>query len=254
MGLSRISARTMQIKKLNTSIIVDDSSMRIYLASPEKEGKYPGILFYSDIYQLGGPMTRLADHLAGYGFVVAAPEIYHRQLPVGTVIEPTDLGRIQGNDAARKTSNSEFDRDAKATLDFLANLENISPGKIATLGFCIGGHLAFRAAFNPEVKASVCVYPTGIHNGKLGREKADTLGRVPEINGKVFLIFGTLDPHIPEDGREAIAAALASGQINHKIVQYEANHTFMRDDGYRFDPVATDAAWKEITLFLDGVL
>jgi carboxymethylenebutenolidase len=84
----------MQITKLNTSIIVDDSPMRIYLASPEKAGKYPGIIFYSDIYQLGEPITRLANHLAGYGFVVAAPETYHRQLPVGTIIEPTDLGRI----------------------------------------------------------------------------------------------------------------------------------------------------------------
>ncbi|MEY3827042.1 MAG: hypothetical protein RLZZ148_1860, partial [Cyanobacteriota bacterium] len=58
----------MQIKRQNTSVIIDDVAMRVYIASPDKEGKYPGILFYSDIYQLGSPITRLADHLAGYGF------------------------------------------------------------------------------------------------------------------------------------------------------------------------------------------
>ena len=243
----------MQIKRQNTSIIIDDVAMRVYIASPDKEGKYPGILFYSDIYQLGSPITRLADHLAGYGFVVAAPEIYYRQLPIGTVIEPTDLGRIQGNESARKTTSSEFDLDARQVIDFLKHQESVNPEQIATMGFCIGGHLAFRAAFNHDIKAAVCVYPTGIHNGKLGKEKADTISRVGEIKGRVLGVFGTLDPHIPEDGRVSILKALEANQINHKTVEYEANHTFMRDDGYRFDPVATDLAWREITSFLQQI-
>jgi len=243
----------MQIKRQNTSLLVDDSAMRIYLASPNRDGQYPGILFYSDIYQLGSPITRLADHLAGYGFVVAAPEIYHRQLPMGTVIDPTDLGRIQGNDAARKTTLSELDRDGRGIIDFLTENESVAKGQIGTLGFCFGGHLAFRAAINSSIKAAVCVYPTGIHNGKLGREKADTLARVSEITGQILLIFGTLDPHIPKDGQLSIADALKKNQIIHKICTYEANHTFMRDDGYRFDPVATDLAWMEIIQFLTSV-
>ncbi|GBF80671.1 dienelactone hydrolase family protein [Aphanothece sacrum] len=243
----------MQIKRQNTSILVDDNAMRVYVASPEQDGQCPGILFYSDIYQLGSPITRLVDHLAGYGFVVAAPEIYHRLLPIGTIIEPDDLGRIQGNEAARKTALSEFDIDAKAIIDFLAKNDSVASGKIGTMGFCIGGHLAFRAAFNPEIMGSVCVYPTGIHNGKLGREKADSLARMQEINGQVLMIFGTLDPHVPDEGRTLIIDILKKTNITHKIVTYEANHTFMRDDGYRFDPVATDLAWREITDFLISI-
>nr|WP_232826347.1 dienelactone hydrolase family protein [Cyanothece sp. BG0011] len=236
------------------SILVDDNAMRIYLVSPDKVGKYPGILFYSDIYQLGSPITRLADHLAGYGFVVAAPEIYHRQLPIGTVIEPTDLGKIQGNEAARKTATSEFDTDANAVIDFLSKHEGVASQPIGVMGFCIGGHLACRAALNPLVKASVCVYPTGIHSGKLGKEKADTLTRLSEIQGELFLIFGTLDPHVPEEGRVIIKQALEKAKIRHKIREYKANHTFMRDDGYRFDPVATDHAMQEIISFLQSKL
>ena len=138
-------------------------------------------------------------------------------------------------------------------IDFLKHQESVNPEQIATMGFCIGGHLAFRAAFNQDIKAAVCVYPTGIHNGKLGKEKADTISRVGEIKGRVLAIFGTLDPHIPEDGRVSILKALEANQINHKTVEYEANHTFMRDDGYRFDPVATDLAWREITSFLQQI-
>jgi Dienelactone hydrolase and related enzymes len=66
----------MQIVKRNVELRVDDSLMRVYVAAPKPEGRYPGIVFFSDIYQLGGPITRLADRLAGYGYVVAAPESF----------------------------------------------------------------------------------------------------------------------------------------------------------------------------------
>lgn len=228
--------------------------MRVYVASPKPAGRYPGIVFYSDIYQLGGPITRLADRLAGYGYVVAAPEIFHRLESIGTVIEPDDLGRLRGNDAARRTAVTEFDADAQAVIDFLRHEDAVEPDRVATMGFCIGGHLAFRAALQPNIKAAVCCYPTGIHSGKLGRGTADTLQRIQEMTGEVLMIFGTIDPHVPEDGRQTIIKALENAGIVHQVVSYEADHTFMRDDGYRFDPVATDLAWTEITTFLQRVL
>ena len=93
----------MRIEQQTIGLTVDDSLMRIHVARPVAPGPWPGILFYSDIYQLGDPILRLANRLAGYGFVVAAPEIFHRVEPVGTVIEPDAVGRLRGNDAARRT-------------------------------------------------------------------------------------------------------------------------------------------------------
>jgi hypothetical protein len=62
-------------------IEVDGSPMRMCVAAPKPEGVYPGVVFYSDIFQLTGVMLRATARLAGYGFVVAAPEIYHRLEP-----------------------------------------------------------------------------------------------------------------------------------------------------------------------------
>lgn len=240
----------MQITTTNVGLTVNDSLMRVYVAAPEPAGQYPGVLFYSDIYQLGGPITRLADRLAGYGYVVAAPEIFHRLEPAGTVLEPTAIGKLRGNDAARRTAIAEYDADADAVMDWLQEQENVLPSQLASFGFCIGGHLAFRAALQPRVRAAVCIYPTGIHSGKLGRGVADTLERVGEITGRVLTIFGTADPHVPPQGRQQILQALDAAQVQHKTLIYEANHTFMRDDGYRYDPVATDAGWAEAIAFL----
>jgi carboxymethylenebutenolidase len=242
-----------QIIKRNVELRVDDSLMRVYVASPKAAGNYPGILFYSDIYQLGEPIIRLANYLAGYGYVVAAPEIFHRIEPVGLVIEPNDIGRMRGNDDARRTLISDYDADCRAVIDFLKAESSVVPDKIGTLGFCIGGHLSFRAAFESEIQAAACCYPTGIPSGKLGKGVADTIHRVSEIKGEMLIIFGTLDPHIPENDRHAIVKALENAGVPHKVFQYEAEHTFMRDDGYRYDSVAATSAWAEIITFFNRI-
>ena len=67
-------------------LTAEGGQIRTFVASPQSIGKYPGILFYSDIFQLTGPMLRACARLAGYGFVVAAPEIYRRIESPGLVI------------------------------------------------------------------------------------------------------------------------------------------------------------------------
>ena len=243
----------MQITKRNVQLQVDDSLMRVYVASPKAAGVYPGILFYSDIYQLGSPIIRLANYLAGYGYVVAAPEIFHRIEPIGLVIEPDDIGRMRGNDDARRTLIKDYDADCRAVIEFLAKESTVSSDNIGTLGFCIGGHLAFRAAFQNEIKAAACCYPTGIPSGKLGKGIADTIERVSEIKGEMLIVLGTLDPHIPESDRQTLAKALENAKVAHNTLLYEAEHTFMRDDGYRYDSEATTYAWAEIVAFFKRI-
>ena len=221
---------------------VDGSPMRLFVASPKAEGRYPGVVFYPDIFQLTGPMLRITQRLAGYGFTVIAPEIYHRIESPGTVLDFED-DRARALDDSTKIPTADFDVDIRAALDFLANHPKVAPDHLAVAGFCFGGHLAFRAALQPDVKATTCFYPTGLHNDKLGSDPSDALGRAGEIQGKLLMVFGTLDPHIPEEGRATIDAALKAAGVDYEIKLYSAEHAFMRDEGARHDPEATDQAF-----------
>src|SRR3954464_4938711 len=112
-----------------SDINVDNSPLRMIVAAPSAEGKYPGVIFYSDIFQLTGPMLRACIRLAGYGFVVAAPEIYHRLGKPGSAIAFDDSGRTRGLEDAANTTVAEFDRDCRAVLDYLAEHPQASPAK-----------------------------------------------------------------------------------------------------------------------------
>ncbi len=86
-------------------------------------------------------------------------------------------------------------------------------GQLGAMGFCIGGHLAFRAALDPDVRATVCFYGTGIHDGKLGQDRdAGSLARAGEIRGKLLMVWGSADPHVPEAGRAADRSQAARSQ------------------------------------------
>ena len=234
-------------------IALAGSPMRAFVAAPNAEGKSPGIWCYSDIFQLTPPLLRFCVRLAGYGFVVAAPEIYRRIEAPGTAIPFDDAGRKRGQQAAAQTPVAHFDEDCRSGLDWLAEYSKVKRGKIGGVGFCIGGHLAFRAAFQPDVLATVCYYGTGIHDGKLGQDAdAGSLARAKDVGGELLMIFGTKDPHVPDEGRERIDLALRNSGVRYRTLLYEAAHAFTRDEGPRFDPEATDLAFKEmIELFRD---
>ena len=160
----------------------DGASMRCLLTRPAAAGRWPGIVFYSDIFQVTGPMRRACARLAGHGYTVLAPDIYRRLEAPGTAIPFDDAGRTRGLDNALQTPVAAFDADARDALAWLAAHPAVAPGQLGAAGFCIGGHLAMRAALQPEVRATVCFYATGVHNGKLGQDAdAGTLAAMPRI-------------------------------------------------------------------------
>jgi carboxymethylenebutenolidase len=204
--------------------------MRTYVLYPVAEGRYPGIVLFSEIFQVTGPIRRSAAVLAGHGFVVVIPEIFHELEEPGTVL-PYNADKIN-------KELSSYDADAKAALSYLKSHPKCT-GKIGSMGFCIGGHLAFRSATNPEVLAAACCYPTDIHKRSLGKDlNDDTLDRIPEIKGELLVVFGRQDPHVPCEGRTTIYNALADAGTNFTWHEFNAAHAFMRDEGARYDAAA----------------
>lgn len=223
-------------------------SMRTHLFRPVAGGKYPGVLMFSEIFQLTGPIRRTAAMLAGHGFVVACPEIYHELEPAGTVLAYDEEGTTRGNAHKVGKPISAYDSDARAVLDYLKGLDCCT-GRLGALGICIGGHLAFRAAMNPDVLATTCFYATDIHKKGLGLGKNDdSLERAGEIKGELLHIWGRQDPHIPLEGRRLIKERLE--EVGAKFTWHEVNgqHAFMRDEGPRYDPALVLQCW---TLLLE---
>src|SRR6478736_6288439 len=93
--------------------------MRTYVLRPVAEGRYPGIVLFSEIFQVTGPIRRSAAMLAGHGFVVAVPEIFHELEEPGTVLPYDQAGADRGNADKIGKELSSYDDDARAALGYL---------------------------------------------------------------------------------------------------------------------------------------
>jgi carboxymethylenebutenolidase len=212
-------------------------------AAPAGDKRYPGLLLYPEIYQQTGPIARLCAQFASHGYVVMAPEIYHEHEPPGTVLAYDAAGTDNGNAYKWSTKLSTWDADVDVVVRALKAHPACS-GRVGAVGFCIGGHLAFRAALHREIRATCCFYATDLHSGNLGAgKKADTLARVREIEAEIVMIWGRQDPHIPNEGRAQIYEALVKAERLFSWHEFNAAHAFMRDEGPRYDPEIARAAF-----------
>ncbi|MBC3940173.1 dienelactone hydrolase family protein [Sphingomonas albertensis] len=210
--------------------------MRMHLFRPAIEGRFPGLLLFSEIYQVTAPIRRLAAMLAGNGYVVAVPEVYHEYEPAGTALNYDTTGTDRGNALKITKPVAAFDADAEAGLTALLGHPACN-GRLATFGVCLGGHLAYRAALDPRVSASACFYPTDIHSGTLGEGRSDdSLKRMAELEAEIMFVWGRQDPHVPYAGRETIRGRLEEVGAAYEWHELNAQHAFLRDEGPRYDP------------------
>lgn len=218
------------------NIATPTGPMRTYIFRPAADGRYPGVILYSEIFQVTGPIRRTAAMIAGHGYLVAVPEVYHELEAPGTVLPYDQAGADQGNAHKYGKELPAYDTDARATLDHLKSRPDCN-GRLGVIGICLGGHLAFRAGMNPDVLATACFYATDIHSGTLGQGKNDdSLARAGEIKGELLHIWGRQDPHVPLEGRNTIKARLEEAAVLFQWIELNAAHAFMRDEGYRYDP------------------
>ncbi|AET40337.1 carboxymethylenebutenolidase Ecym_5600 [Eremothecium cymbalariae DBVPG len=225
------------------------TKLRVHIITPKIHGypkaKFPGVIVYSEIYQVTGPVRRFGQQIASNGYVVVLPSVYHNFVgpePLAYDAEGTDIG----NEYKIKKPLESYDEDNKICCDLLYRLPQFNGKGIGATGMCLGGHLAFRSLLDRRVSCATCFFPTDIHSRTLGLNKNDdSLERIcKEVSAsqELVLIFGTWDTHVPPEGRDLIRAKLREHDVATTFMElHAAQHAFIRDEFSkgRFDSAIT---------------
>ena len=216
-------------------LVTKTGVMRTYVHRPIGDKPVSAILFYSEIFQQTGPIERAARFMAGQGYAVLVPEVFHELNPIGTVLGYDDAGREKGNADKSAKDVQGYDTDNRAAIEYLKTQDWYN-GNLGAMGFCIGGHLAFRAALQPEVKATACFYATDLHTNVIpNKPNQHSIDRLADIKGELMMIWGKQDNHIPAAGRASLYQKLNETNLNFTWHEFNGNHAFMRDEGERYD-------------------
>ncbi|KAJ5576372.1 C-24(28) sterol reductase [Penicillium sp. DV-2018c] len=210
------------------------------------KARFPGVVVFSEIYQVTGPVARFARQIAGQGYICVAPSSYHEFTgpePLKYDAEDTD----KGNTWKISKKLAAYDEDAKLSVDYLLSLDTCN-GRVGATGMCLGGHLAYRCALDSRVKASVCYFATDIHSKTLAKGKNDdSFARAGDIKGELLMIFGKNDNHVPPEGRDLIRKTLHEKGVLFSFYEVAwAQHAFIRDElsKGRYDPAITKVCFE----------
>ena len=181
-----------------------------------------------------GHIKDVADRFAAEGFVALAPDLYHGE----QAKSPDAAGKLM-----MALNIAEAAKDLRGAANYLVGLDGVSPKKVASLGFCMGGQLAlFAACEAPEViGAAVDFY--GVH-------PAVTLD-VARLSGPVLAHFATRDKTTTPEIANALIERIRSAGKEIEAYFYDADHAFFNDQRPAvYDPGAAAVAWERTLSFL----
>jgi carboxymethylenebutenolidase len=222
--------------------ISDGTDMECYTAIPEDAiGKTnPGLIVLQEAFGVNHHIRDVADRFAAQGFVVIAPELFHRDAPPYFEASYTDFGAVQPLLAAMTVEGAEA--DLKAAHHWLSHHELVNPANIFSIGYCMGGRISFLANATLPLAAGVSYYGGGI---KAVADKAKS------VSGRHLFFWGGLDKHIGQDQIDAVINAMDEAgkeYINVKISY--ADHAFACDERPAYNEKATKEAWALTLAFL----
>ena len=205
----------------------DAGATKGYLATAG-QGR-PGIVVIQEWWGLNDQICGVADRFARAGYNALAPDLYKGRLTT----EPDEANHLMtGLDFAGATH-----QDLRGAAQHLQR----QSGKVAVMGYCIGGALTIAAAVHlPEVAAGVCFY------GIPPKEFADPGKiRVP-LQGH----FANKDDWCTPAAVEDLETALKAAGVKHEIYRYDAAHAFANERSAAYDVICANLAWERMTAFL----
>ena len=211
--------------------------MRTHILRPSGgRGRYPGVVLYSEIFQITAPVRRTAAFLAGHGYVVACPEVYHEYEAPGTVLAYDQAGSDRGNELKYRKSIEAYDADAATVSSIISVTGRTQPAPWGRWAFAWVATLPCERPSMHACLATACFYATDVHKASLGSGGDDTLARMGEIRGELLMVWGRQDPHVSTEGRMKILGRMNEAGVLLNWHEVNGAHAFLRDEGVRFDP------------------
>lgn len=209
----------------------DGGSFHGFLARPDS-GTGPGIVVLQEIFGVNFVMRELCHHFAAAGYLALCPDLFWRQEPD---VELSDKSEGEWGRAFGFYQGFDVDlgiKDAGAAIEQLRGTDGCT-GKVGTVGYCLGGLLAYLTATRTAADASVGYYGVGIE-GMLDEQGAIKTPHMTHIAEK--------DQFVPPEAQAQARDGLAGNDLVTVHSYADVDHAFARLGGQHYDAAAATLA------------
>lgn len=216
-----------------------DGTFIAYVALPKKTPA-PGIVVAQEIFGVNQVMRQTCDWLAEQGFIAACPDLFWRIEPNIQITDRTEAEWKRAFELYNLFDVEKGIEDMKATLAAVRTQQG-SSGKVGSVGYCLGGKIAYLMATRSDSDANVGYYGVGL---------GELLGEAKQIKKPLMLHIAGKDRFSsPEEIAKVRDALKGNAKVTTHL--YEAqDHAFARPGGEHYDAAAAKQAnERTITFF-----
>jgi carboxymethylenebutenolidase len=208
-----------------------DGEFGAYLATPGA-GRGPGVVVIQEIFGINAVMRGIADDFAARGYFALAPDLFWRLEPGVQLTDKSDAEWKRAFDLMGRFDQDKGVADIAATIAHLRKLSG-STGRVGTVGYCLGGLLAYLSAARTDADASVGYYGVSIQ---------DKLGEASKIKKPLMLHVAGKDQFVPPEAQKKMQDGLRGNPLVSIHVYPEMDHAFARIGGAHYDKANADLA------------
>lgn len=208
------------------TIKATDGSGSFAAYSPEPKAKPAGVVvLIQEIFGVNQAMRDIAAWVADLGFIAVAPDLFWRIEPGIDITDKSDAEWKRAFELFQAFDQAKGIEDLKATVAACRALPGAN-GKVATMGYCLGGRLAFMMAEQSDADANVSYYGVGLDG---------LLGDLDKVTKPLVVHVADKDAFFPPEERAAVVAALKGHKHAVSYVYPNADHAFARVNGTHWD-------------------
>ncbi|HYZ25015.1 MAG TPA: dienelactone hydrolase family protein [Rhodopila sp.] len=217
-------------------------SFNAYVAEP-KARPAGAVVLIQEIFGVNQAMRDIAAWVADLGFIAVCPDLFWRIEPGIDITDKTEAEWKRAFELFQKFDQAKGIEDLKATVAAARKLNGCN-GKVATMGYCLGGRLAFMMAEQSDADANVSYYGVGLDN---------LLGELGKVTKPLLVHIADKDEFFPAEGRAKVVEA-AKGHPQIRCYTYPADHAFARVGGTHWHGLSATIANGRSAELLAGVL
>ena len=195
-------------------------SFDAYVVEPVKTPA-GAVVLIQEIFGVNDSMRYMACQVADLGFIAVVPDLFWRLEPGVNLTDKSEAEWQKAFDLMNRFDQDKGVEDLKATLAAARALPG-SNGRAGTVGYCLGGRLAFMMATRSDADVNISYYGVGLDG---------LLGELPHVTKPLLIHIAALDKYVPQEAQAKITEATSGNANIHTHVYANADHAFARAHG-----------------------
>lgn len=183
------------------------------------------VVVIQEIFGVNQAMRDACAQMADLGFIAVCPDLFWRQQPGVDLTDKSDADWKRAFELMNGFDQAKGIADLKATVAAARKLPGAN-GRVGTIGYCLGGRLAFMMAEQSDADVNISYYGVGLDS---------LLDRLDAIRAPLVVHIADRDEFFPAEGRRKVIEAVRGREKIHAYTYADADHAFARVNGVHYN-------------------